>query len=434
MSKKIGFRLTQSRQASLGILYGEDLVYKWDLYKKTNNYLKKEGLQPISKKQFESDLQSLRDTKLIKPITNLGNYLNSLSREDFKEQWEKATKISYSLQAKQQMLRSGELIVITKYGIDYYTNKLQREELKRTPAEKKRREQAKRQVRETKIELLKIKDDKGEERWLLSAGDLMVMKEVIPRTEANLKKERKKMESFLKRKYTKYVEFEKEKKQLRKEVKKIKPKAYSQKTGTKVSISQKEIVFWDVDTQRDFMIKFNLDGTKRPLYVSGSEKIKPILKKLTDYAIDNRITRCYTLDTHNANDWKGEQLAEEMQTFPPHVIIGTEGFRKIDETNRRSNCVIRKSTYDVFNEQEKMRAVIKKFKEMEKTTIVVYGVATDYCVKSAVLGFLFRGFKVIVIKDAIAGVRADKTKQAITQMTKKGAIFMTFFQLTKSLK
>ena len=35
---------------------------------------------------------------------------------------------------------------------------------------------------------------------------------------------------------------------------------------------------------------------------------------------------------------------------------------------------------------------------------IVYGVATDYCVKAAAVGLLERGYKVTVVQDAIAAV------------------------------
>ena len=78
-------------------------------------------------------------------------------------------------------------------------------------------------------------------------------------------------------------------------------------------------VFYDVDTQNDFMEK------KGTLYISGSEKIKPVLKELTQYALNNNILILGSSDRHFEDD-------EELKTFPPHCMDGTWGMERIKET------------------------------------------------------------------------------------------------------
>ena len=51
-------------------------------------------------------------------------------------------------------------------------------------------------------------------------------------------------------------------------------------------------IFYDVDTQMDFM---NKDGA---LYVPNAELIKPRLELLTNFAINNRILRIGSVDQH----------------------------------------------------------------------------------------------------------------------------------------
>ena len=58
------------------------------------------------------------------------------------------------------------------------------------------------------------------------------------------------------------------------------------------------------------------------------------------------------------------------------------------------------------------------------TKAVVYGVATDYCVKAAVIGMQQRGIQCYVVEDAIAGVSPDSTKEAIWKMLEAGAKFV----------
>lgn len=188
-----------------------------------------------------------------------------------------------------------------------------------------------------------------------------------------------------------------------------------------MKLRKKEVVFWDVDTQKDFMDKAG------KLYVPGAEDIKPRLRDLTDYASNKRIKRCYTQDWHSTKD-------PEMKVFPLHSIKNTEGAKKIPETSRRASCVVKKTTYDVFDKAELMEKIIEKFKASGKTTIVVYGVATDYCVKSAAFGFKRRGFDVIVVSDAVAGVDPVASRDVIQEMKCNGIMVMRFPELKKMLE
>ena len=61
-------------------------------------------------------------------------------------------------------------------------------------------------------------------------------------------------------------------------------------------MKNKKIIFWNVDTQKDFM---NPDGA---LYVEGAESIKPNLKKLTEFARENNIFVVNTADFHFPDD------------------------------------------------------------------------------------------------------------------------------------
>ena len=59
------------------------------------------------------------------------------------------------------------------------------------------------------------------------------------------------------------------------------------------------------------------------------------------------------------------------------------------------------------------------------THLVVYGIATDYCVKASVLDALERGYSVIVIEDLIRGVAPDTSAAAVAEMKAAGAEFVS---------
>ncbi len=108
------------------------------------------------------------------------------------------------------------------------------------------------------------------------------------------------------------------------------------------------MVFIDIDTQYDFM---NSDGS---LYVTDAETIKEKLKKLTESAVRNDIPVNSTLDTHT-------------------------------------------------NDEPEFEDFLKRYIDHQ---MIVYGVATDYCVKSSSLGLLKRGYRLVLVENAIKGKQA----------------------------
>jgi len=212
-------------------------------------------------------------------------------------------------------------------------------------------------------------------------------------------------------------------------------------------------IFYDVDTQNDFM---NSDGK---LYVPDAETIKPNLKALTEFAQQNKIPIVGSVDAHVVND-------PEFEVFPPHCIKGTKGQKKIDETKitwfekmgdipeevaiyipnysdkkvKKLELVkaiadtvplypvlpvpalyFEKQHYDIFT-----NSAFEKFLELTETKqAVVYGVATDYCVKAAVMGMQQRKIQCYVVEDAIKGVAPETTQSALEEMAQAGAQFVT---------
>ncbi len=180
-------------------------------------------------------------------------------------------------------------------------------------------------------------------------------------------------------------------------------------------MKNKKIIFWNVDTQKDFM---NPDGA---LYVEGAETIKPNLKKLTEFAYNNDITVVSTQDYHHFDDKELSDSPDFINTFPKHCIAGSIGSEFVEEVvpldqeeddtiilnnpidhlliNVYSrNITIQKNKFDVFTGNPHTELFLDL---INPDIVVVYGVATNVCVNCAVLGLTARGIEVIVVKDAI---------------------------------
>ena len=167
-------------------------------------------------------------------------------------------------------------------------------------------------------------------------------------------------------------------------------------------------IFYAVDCQKDFMDK---DGA---LYVLDADGIRDNIERLCiEGARDEDIRIWASVDWHEEDD-------VEFKTFPKHCVKHSVGSEIIQEVSQFLLLVIPKISYDVFAEPHIKRLI--EFYDI--TEVVVFGVATDICVKAAVLGFIKNDVRVLVAEDAIKGVFPDKTADAIKDMKNAGAIFM----------
>lgn len=164
-------------------------------------------------------------------------------------------------------------------------------------------------------------------------------------------------------------------------------------------------VFVDIDTQFDFM------DPRGKLYVAGAETLEPNLRKLTRCAIENAIPLVATLDTHVPGD-------PEFERFPPHCVRGTAGFEKVPATMVEGMRLLHYEDHPLVLDLNPefpgfMKPGFSAFTNplfgfyMERfraAEVVVYGVATDYCVRTTSLGLAKAGFSVAVVEDAVKPV------------------------------
>jgi nicotinamidase/pyrazinamidase len=190
-------------------------------------------------------------------------------------------------------------------------------------------------------------------------------------------------------------------------------------------MASREVIFWDVDTQRDFM----LPGGK--LYVPGAERLIPNLKRLVDLARDGSVFLVSTVDAHTPND-------PEFRDWPPHCVQGTPGQQKIPETLTddflvvpndpefrlpqnllaHKQLVVEKQTLDDFDNPNTERILQLLGTDAEH---FVFGVVTEYCVRLSVMGMLKRGYRVAVVTDAIETLKPEDGSRALAEFEARGA-------------
>jgi len=186
-------------------------------------------------------------------------------------------------------------------------------------------------------------------------------------------------------------------------------------------------IFIDIDTQYDFM---KSDGR---LYVPQAETIIPNLAALIERAGRDGICVLSSVDAHPPDD-------PEFAQFPPHCVLGTPGQQKLPETllephrvitaeqtlgalepllEQNRQLIFEKSTFDVFSNPNAARLI----ETIDVGEYVVFGVATDYCVKVAAIGLRERGQRVAVVEDAVRAVSPETGRQALDEMRRRGVRF-----------
>jgi len=174
-------------------------------------------------------------------------------------------------------------------------------------------------------------------------------------------------------------------------------------------------VFVDVDTQIDFMFPAGA------LYVPGAERLLPAIARLNRFALSRGMPLISSADAHSEND-------PEFRQWPPHCVEGTVGQLKAPETLvGPGQLIIEKQVLDVFSNPV-FPAMLDRF---QADRYVVYGVATDYCVRCALTGLLATGKPVILVTDAIAAVKPEEGPRAIAEFTARGGTLMTAGELTQ---
>jgi nicotinamidase/pyrazinamidase len=153
--------------------------------------------------------------------------------------------------------------------------------------------------------------------------------------------------------------------------------------------------------------------------VPGAERLLPAIARLNQFAAARGIPLISTMDAHSEND-------PEFRLWPPHCVAGTIGQRKPAETLVANQIIVEKQALDVFSNPD-FPALLDR---LQADRYVVYGVATDYCVRLAITGLLSTGKPVALVTDAIAAVNAADGTRTLAEFTARGGSLTTVNELT----
>lgn len=193
-------------------------------------------------------------------------------------------------------------------------------------------------------------------------------------------------------------------------------------------------VLVDVDTQNDFV------EPSGALHVAGAEKLVGNFRALISWAARTAVPVLSTADAHAVDD-------PEFERFPPHCVVGTRGQEKVAGTlldgykvivadgsgpagpevfAAHPQLVLETPTLSMFDNAAAGPIVTA----LEAERFVVFGVATDYCVRLAVEGLLSRGKRVSLVVDAIEGIDKSASAEIVGGFEGQGVRLTTTVEVT----
>jgi nicotinamidase/pyrazinamidase len=181
-----------------------------------------------------------------------------------------------------------------------------------------------------------------------------------------------------------------------------------------------------VDVQNDFC-----EGGSLP--VAGGAAVAAAV---TDLIAEAAAARAYahvvaTRDHHVDPGDHFSARPDFAHTWPAHCVAGTEGASFHPNfapaiASGGVDAVFDKGAYSAaysgFEGRDENGVALAEWLRAHGTTEVdVVGIATDHCVKATALDAARAGFRTRVLLDLTAGVAADSTQRALTELREAGA-------------
>lgn len=197
---------------------------------------------------------------------------------------------------------------------------------------------------------------------------------------------------------------------------------------------EKRTLFWDVDTQYDFIMP---DGK---LYAKGAEQIVPVVSGLRAMALDNGCSIIASMDWHNPENPEISDQPDFQETFPDHCIAGSPGAQRVgylgdlpidhvdlDLRNpgelaelvqkEQFHIAIHKEAISVFSNPNTVNLI----ESAAPGQIIVFGMVLEFCVQDTLRGLSrFPGVQLILVKDATAALDPGAEARVLNELQRLG--------------
>lgn len=192
----------------------------------------------------------------------------------------------------------------------------------------------------------------------------------------------------------------------------------------------------DLNTQCDFLLP------RGACPVLNRAEILPNVRRIMEWARSACIPVVSSVDAHRPN--------EPLNGLPRHCVDETFGQQKLpftllprrivlandntldvpcDLLIRHRQVILAKRSQDFLNNPKADRLLT----ELSVKYFVVFGVATEICVKAVVLGLIARQRNVVLVHDALGHWNSAEADFALRQMDAKGAKLTTTDELVSGM-
>lgn len=214
-----------------------------------------------------------------------------------------------------------------------------------------------------------------------------------------------------------------------------------------LAVAKKGVAVVVVDVQGDFTTAHNGSLAVPNTDQSYLANVAKVTEQLKNAGLPVYCTQDWHPADHMsfASNHKGKKPFESVKLddgrtqvlWPVHCVQGTNGAQILVNAALITQ-VIQKGmnskfdSYSGFMDDGGAKTELDRvLKAAGIKTLIVYGIATDYCVKATVLDGLKDGYNVIVIQDLCRGVADDTSKAALEEMKQKGAKILPSLDLDK---
>jgi len=131
---------------------------------------------------------------------------------------------------------------------------------------------------------------------------------------------------------------------------------------------------------------------------------------------------------------------KDQVLWPPHCVQNTPGAEILLE-RRWLDATVKKGmdpqydSYSGFQDDGGVKTDLEKFLKQEGIgKLIVYGIATDYCVRATALDGTALGYRVVLIRHLCRGVSPETSQKAIEEMKEKGVVVLDDVDIEKIRK
>ena len=129
---------------------------------------------------------------------------------------------------------------------------------------------------------------------------------------------------------------------------------------------------------------------------------------------------------------------KDQVLWPPHCFHNSLGAEVLLD-KKLIKAFVKKGTnpqyesYSGFQDDGGNKTDMERLlKEHKINTVVVYGIATDYCVRATALDAIASGYRVILIRNLCRGIDLDASQKAIEEMKARGGVVLDDLDLERT--